>query len=134
MWRLINVTHWRKGCEKHGIKAACGPTTHTCCTMCLQSWWWWRWLSLVLLCLSPANPSLSPAAAGSEQAMGPAFPVHEAAVRAEGIVRVMGTPGLTPASPRGSQGILSAVHAASLAAALNCGCPPRPSVDPSLCL
>ena len=105
MWRLIKVTHLRKGCEKHGIKAACGPTTHTCCTMCLQSWWWWHWLSLVLLCLSPANPSLSPAAAGSEQAMGPAFPVHEAAVRAEGIVRVMGTPGRTPASPRGSQDI-----------------------------
>lgn len=88
------------------------------------------WSSSAYLLLTP----LSPAAAGSEQAMGPAFPVHEAAVRAEGIVRVMGTPGLTPASPRGSQGILSAVHAASLAAALNCGCPPRPSVDPSLCL
>lgn len=56
MWRLINVTHWRKGCEKHGIKAACGPTTHTCCTMCLQSWWWWRWLSLVLLCFSLLTP------------------------------------------------------------------------------
>lgn len=103
MWRLIKLGHLRKGCEKHGVKAACGPTAHTCCTMRLQSWWGWRWLSLVLLCLSPANPGLSPTAAGSEQAMGPALPVHEAAVRAEGIVRVMGAPGRTPASARGSQ-------------------------------
>lgn len=70
--------------------------------------------------------------------MGPAFPVHETTVRAEGIVRVMGTPGRAPASPLGSQGILGAVRAcvrgASLAAALDCGCPPRPSHAPSLCL
>lgn len=53
-------------------------------------------------------------------------------------MRVMGTPGRAPASPLGSQGILGAVRAcvraASLAAALDCGCPPRPSHAPSLCL
>lgn len=59
--------------------------------------------------------------------MGPAFPVHEAAVRAEGIVRVVGTPGRTPA---GLSGHPQRHACCCLAAALVCMCPPWPSHAP----
>lgn len=86
--------------------------------------------------LSPANPVLSPAAAGSEQAMGPALPVHEAAVRAEGSERVMGTQSWTLPSRLGPWGIPSTLRASSLAAAaLNLERSPLgPSPAPLLCL
>ena len=66
--------------------------------------------------------------------MGPAFPVHEAAVRAEGIVRVMGTPGRTPASPQVSQGILSATHAAASPQPWSVCVHPGPHTLPLSCL